>query len=134
VIVEALQDDGQGRERLAGAHPGHELVDTGPLVVQDLDAGVDLRPRGEQVRLDGAAPLGGLVGQHLGDLRQGDPGLGQPPYAQQARQVLDAVVAVPRDEWGHGEQAQAVVVAHRPGRGPRQVGHYFHSHGYHRTL
>ena len=85
VIVEALQDDGQGRERLAGAHPGHELIDAGALVVQDLDAGVDLRPRGEQVRLDGAAPLGGFLGQHLGDLRQGDPRLGQPPYAQQAR-------------------------------------------------
>ena len=85
MIVKALQDDGQGRERLAGAHPGHELIDAGALVVQDLDAGVDLRPRGEQVRLDGAAPLGGFLGQHLGDLRQGDPGLGQPPYAQQAR-------------------------------------------------
>ena len=68
-VVEALEDDGQGRERLAGAHPGHELVDAGPLVVQDLDTGVDLCPRGEQVRLDGAAPLGGLVGQHLGNLR-----------------------------------------------------------------
>ena len=46
-IVEALEDDGQGREGLAGAHPGYELVDAGPLVVQDLDARVDLRPRGE---------------------------------------------------------------------------------------
>ena len=121
MIVEALQDDGQGRERLAGADPGHELVDAGALVVQDLDAGVDLRPRGEQVRLDGAAPLGGFLGQYLGDLRQGDPGLGQPPYAQQARQVLDAVVAAPRDDRGHGQKPHAVVVAYRPRRCTREV-------------
>lgn len=79
-------------------------------------------------------PPGGVFGEHLGDLGQGDARFGQPSNSQQAGQVLDSVVAESSNDWGNGEQTEAVVVAHRPRRRPRQVSQLFDSHGTHGTL
>lgn len=133
-IVEAFEDDRERRKHLARAYPSNESVYPLALVTQDRHAGFNLGSSRQQIGLDGVDRLIGSFGEYLGYLPQRDAGLSKPTDTQQACQVLDSIVAVPRDDRGHRQKPHAVVVAHRPRRCTREVSHLFDSHGTHRTL
>ena len=137
-VVETGQGARDGGQGLAGLHPGDEGVDPLRLLGQQAALGRDGVPHGPQVAQHhltvrpGAGPLradGGVGGQDLGDLAQRQAAVGQPPDTQQARQVPDAVLAPAAHGGRYLQQAQAVVVPDRPGRGPGQVGDLGDAHG-----